>query len=338
MDYLPSTTPSPVAGDVRPWEDLIEEAERYLRASRSPNTLRAYESDLDVWHQWCLARGSRAFPADPLTVAAFLADQAVTVAPGTLSRRLSALRWAHEQQGLTTPTTHPQVRGVLAGIKRSRSAEPRQVRPIYLDDLRAMLKGVDGKKGMRDRALLTAGWWGAFRRSELAALRADDVTEAPEGLIVRLRKSKTDQEGRGRRVPLAYAHGDSLVCPVRALRDWTRDAGIDSGPLLRQVDRWGNIRQRRLSGEAIAAVVKERAEVIGIDPATVSGHSLRSGFVSECDRRGVPDSAVMRTTGHRTVAMLEVYNRPRAPFDGAAASYFAETQTRRGSGPLTDSW
>jgi integrase len=94
---------------------------------------------------------------------------------------------------------------------------------------------------------------------------------------------------------------------------------------LRAVDRWSNPSAKGLSGEAIALVVKDRAAAIGIDRGQVSGHSLRAGFVSECDRRGVPDSAVMRTTGHKTVAMLDVYSRPRALFEGSAATYFSET-------------
>jgi integrase len=143
-------------------------------------------------------------------------------------------------------------------------------------------------------------------------------------MVARLRRSKTDQEGKGRRVPLAYVRGDEMVCPVRALRSWPATAEITDGPLFRRVDRWQHVRQGRLSGEAVAQIVKDRCEVVGIDPATVSGHSLRAGFVSECDRRGVPDSAVMRTTGHRTAAMLDVYSRPRALFDGSAASYFSE--------------
>ena len=189
-----------------------------------------------------------------------------------------------------------------------------------------MIGTLDGTKGLRDRALLAIGWWGAFRRSELASLHLADLTEAPDGLIVRLRRSKTDQEGQGRRIPLAYVHGDPVLCPVRALREWAREADLQSGPVLRRVDRWGNISNRQISGEAVARVVKESASRIGIDAKAVAGHSLRAGFVSECDRRGVPDSAVMRTTGHKTVAMLDVYSRPRALFDGSAASYFVESR------------
>lgn len=314
---------------VEPIEELLDRAGDYLRASRAPGTLRAYESDLRIWSEWCEGRGLDPFPAEPLHICAFLADQAEEVTPGTLSGRLSALRWAHEQRGQQSPTTHPQVRAVLSGIKRSSDDQPRQVRPLYLEDIKAMVEALsDDTRDLRDRALLLAGWWMASRRSELSALRASDLTDDPRGLVVKLRRSKTDQEGKGRLVPVAYVHADESLCPVRAVRRWMTDAGISEGPVFRPVDRWGNPGDRRLSPEAVAVAVKERAEAIGIDPATVSGHSLRAGFVSECDRRGVPDSAVMRVTGHRTVAMLDTYTRPRALFDGAAASFFDEVKAR----------
>lgn len=314
------------AVEVAAFDDLLDRAADYLRASRAPGTLALYESNWRLWEAWCRVRRLSALPAEAMTVAAFLADQAETVAPSTLSGRLSAIRWGHEQAGQVSPTTHPQVRGVLAGIRRTFADEPRQVRPIFLDDLRAMLAAldVDTTKGLRDRALLTLGWWGAFRRSEVAALNAGDVAEAPEGFIVTVRRSKSDQEGKGRRIPLAYVHGAADACPVRAVRAWTAEASVSGGALLRRVDRWGHVRDAGLSGESVAEVVKESAARIGIDPHTVGGHSLRSGFVSECDRRGVPDAAVMRTTGHRTAAMLDVYTRPRAIFEGSAPTYFDE--------------
>jgi integrase len=309
------------------FEDLVSEAADYLRASRSPATLKAYESDLRVFTEWCIAQGVPSLPAEALTVAAFCAAEARRIAPGTLARRLAAIRWAHELVGEVSPTTHPQVRGVMAGIKRTHITEPRQARPVYLDDLRAMVADIEGVKGVRDRALLTLGWWGAFRRSELSALKVADLEEVPEGLIVKLRRSKTDQEAKGRRVPISYVHGLPEVCPVRATKRWLQEASIETGPVLSSVDRWGNPGRKGLSGEAVAIVVKQRGAAIGIDPRLISGHSLRAGFVSECDRRGVPDSAVMRTTGHKTVAMLDVYSRPRALFDGAVGNYFAECLT-----------
>ena len=117
-------------------------------------------------------------------------------------------------------------------------------------------------------------------------------------------------------MPLHYH--DETYCPVRAVRAWLPE----SGPLFRRVDRHGNINADRISGQTVAAVVKEGAERIGLDPAVYSGHSLRAGFVSECDRRGISTSAVRIVTGHQSDAMLSVYTRPRALFESSAGAYF----------------
>lgn len=73
--------------------------------------------------------------------------------------------------------------------------------------------------GKRDQALLLVGFAGAFRRSELVSLNHADVAFTLEGVTITLRRSKTDQEGQGRKVGLPY--GSRLeTCPVRALRAW----------------------------------------------------------------------------------------------------------------------
>jgi len=75
--------------------------------------------------------------------------------------------------------------------------------------------------GVRDRALLLVGFAGAFRRSELVSLDVADVLFGADGLIVQLHRSKTDQEGEGRKVGLPFG-SNPLTCPVRAsiLLEW----------------------------------------------------------------------------------------------------------------------
>jgi site-specific recombinase XerD len=254
-----------------------------------------------------------------LFVRKYLAERRHEVSAATLGRHLAAIRHWHHEAGHLSPTDHPDVAKALGGIRRIQGRDPRRVRPVYLDDLAAMVETLPaGAKGERDRALLLAGWWGAFRRSELAALDVDDLADDPSGLLVRLRRSKTDQEAAGRLVPLHYHAG--AVCPVLAVRTWAQIAG--DGALFRQVDRWGNLRGGRISGQTVAFVVKEGAERIGHDPDAFSGHSLRAGFVSECDRRGISSSAVRLVTGHQSDAMLSVYTRPRSLFESSAGAYF----------------
>jgi len=84
--------------------------------------------------------------------------------------------------------------------------------------------------GVRDRALLLIGFCGAFRRSELVALDAADVAITRDGLVVTIRRSKTDQEGEGRKIGIPYA-SHVETCPVRSFQEWLEKSGITQGPL-----------------------------------------------------------------------------------------------------------
>ena len=321
-------------------ERLNDRRTKIRAAARSPLTLAGYRSDWRQFTGWAAELGVT-LPNDPLTITepvpvgvveAYLLDRSDPegvgrVAPQTLARHLAAIRWWHRQVGLVSPTDHPSLADTIAGIRRVESVPVRRAAPVYLDDLRAMAATMeDDPAGIRDRAVLTVGWWGAFRRSELVAITDADVTDDPHGVVVTLPRSKTDQEGQGREVPLHYHDGP--VCPVVSLRAWRRlyvehvlDAVAVVGPVFAAVDRWGNI-AGQLTGRAVSRIVKQYAAAIGFDPADYSGHSLRAGFVSECDRRGIGTSAVRLVTGHQSDAMLSVYTRPRSLFESSAGAFF----------------
>jgi site-specific recombinase XerD len=133
--------------------------------------------------------------------------------------------------------------------------------------------------GVRDRALLLVGFAGAFRRSEVVSLDVADVTFSSDGLIVQLRRSKTDQEGEGRKVGLPFG-SNPLTCPVRSLRTWLDAAAVVSGPIFRAVDRHANVADTRLTDQSVALVVKRCAKAAGLDPEKYAGHSLRSGLAT----------------------------------------------------------
>src|ERR1700682_1115276 len=118
--------------------------------------------------------------------------------------------------------------------------------------------------GVRDRALLLVGFAGAFRRSEVVSLDVADVTFGGDGLVVQLRRSKTDQEGEGRKVGLPFG-SNPLTCPVRSLRAWLTAAAITGGPIFRPVDRHANIAVTRLTDQSVALVVKRCAKAAGLD-------------------------------------------------------------------------
>jgi integrase len=206
----------------------------------------------------------------------------------------------------------------LKGIKRTHGTVSKQKTPILTEDLRMMLRLVpNSMHGVRDRAILLIGFAGAFRRSELVALDFSDLSFQPEGLLLTLRRSKTDQEGQGRRV--AIPHGShSETCPVQALDAWLRAAEITDGPVFRSVRKGGVVCESRLSGHAVALIVKRLAKKLGLTAESISGHSLRAGFVTSAARAGEPERRIMRQTGHKSIEMVLRYVRQANAFSDNA--------------------
>ena len=174
--------------------------------------------------------------------------------------------------------------------------------------------------------MLLIGFAGAFRRSEIAALRLDHLDWRPEGLVVTLHRSKTDQDGEGRRVGIPYG-SDPATCPVRVLRSWLAWMGEQARqrpptapdalfPTVTPSGRLG----APLSGPAVAQVVKRAAARAGLDPDTVSGHSLRAGFATQAAMSGAPERSIARQTGHRNLQTLRKYIREGTLFRENAAT------------------
>ena len=160
------------------------------------------------------------------TVALYITDLAELCKPSTITRRLATISQAHQQAGHATPTSAPLVRDVLQGIKRAKGTAPAAKAAAVTTIIRVMVDTVgDDLKGTRDRALILLGFAGAFRRSELVMLTVADVQFTNDGLIVKLQRSKTDQEGAGDTKGIPYG-STPATCPVRALRAWLDATGI----------------------------------------------------------------------------------------------------------------
>ena len=177
----------------------------------------------------------------------------------------------------------------------------------------------DTLQSRRDRALLLLGFAGAFRRSELVAIDLGDLEFNRDGLVVTVRRSKTDPEGQGRRVGIPF--GSHLqTCPVRATQAWLEFLDVPSGPVFRPIDRHGHIGTSRLSDKAVALIVKRSAGAAGLPAADLAGHSLRAGLATSAAAAGVSERAIMAQTGHRSVATVRKYIREGSLFlENAAA-------------------
>lgn len=287
---------------------------RLVQESLAASTRSAYLSDLQHFERW---GGST--PASPEEVATYLADYADVLTVATLLRRLAAVSKAHDAKGFANPTKAELVRATVRGIKRTYGTAQKEAAPLVREDLFAVLdKMGDRPKDRRDRALLLIGFAGGFRRSELVALNRADIEVVRQGLVITVRRSKTDQEGACRKV--AVPLGRTRYCAVRALEDWLELAAIEDGPVFRRINRHHHIAVARLSGEAVSMVVKERLTQAAMNASTYSGHSLRAGFVTSAAQAGIASWQIRKQTGHASDVVLARYIRAGEIFENNAVA------------------
>ena len=236
----------------------------------------------------------------------------------TAQRRWSGILHAHRAAALPLPAIE-EPRAILNGAQRIRLEQPRQMAPLSIASLERIAAGLAGRPdagSARDLAIMLVGFASALRRSTLCALQLSDIEFTSDGLIVRVRKEKQDQKGKGRMIGLP--HGKKIItCPVAALRSWIGFRGEKAGPLFQRLDRAG--KGLILHPGAIANVVKECVTRIGLDPCEHAGHSLRSGFITEAGCAGIGELLIASQTGHRSMEVLRRYFRRTELFKANAA-------------------
>lgn len=292
----------------------LDQAREFARHSKAENTLRGYRADWRDFCAWCDQHGVSALPALPETVASYIAECAARLKVGSIQRRLNAIAEAHKAMGLELPTSAGIVRATLKGIRRTIGTAAKPKAAALTDDIRAMVDAADaGVIGLRDRALILLGFAGAFRRSELVGLDIEDCAFGKDGLTVTLRRSKTDQEGAGRKVGIPYGSNPE-TCPVRTIQAWIEAAALSGGALFRAINRHGQIQAGRLSGIDVARLVKKLALRAGLDATAYAGHSLRAGHATAAAIAGASERSIMKQTGHRSVQMVRRYIRDGSLF------------------------
>jgi site-specific recombinase XerD len=209
--------------------DAMASVRAYLAAEKSSSTRRAYKSDWADFTAWCEAAGESPLPAAPIAVARYLAALAdVGRKVSTIERRVAAIRAVHKASGQEPPTNSEGVKAVMRGIRRTRGGQPTKKAPATAELIARLLSLFpDTIAGIRDRAIVLITFAAALRRSEL--LEANDIEWRPKGILLRIRRSKTDQEGRGEAIPETMR---SKLQPVAALSAWLQASAITGGPIL----------------------------------------------------------------------------------------------------------
>jgi site-specific recombinase XerD len=298
----------------------LEKTDAYIQEAKAANTRRAYRSDWQDFAAWCGAANRCALPADPPTVALYLTTLAEVARVSTLTRRLSSISQAHQAASHSSPTQEVLVRTVMAGIRRVKGTAQAGKRPLSVEDLRKMTaKLPDTVQGIRDRAVLLLGFAGAFRRSELVALDGDDLVFTGDGLTVTIRRSKTDQEGEGRKVGIPYG-SNPKTCPIRAMKAWLDRIEGAPGAVFCPINRHGQFGKGRLTPQGVAIIVKRWTGQAGLGSLDYAGHSLRAGLATAAAAAGVSERAIMAQTGHKSLTTVRKYIREGSLFlENAAA-------------------
>lgn len=319
------TLPVPAGAQTPSEIDPLARAADYAAASKSDATRRAYQSDFNDFARWCGSRGETPLPASVAAVAAYLASLAdAGLKASTITRRCAAIAYAHRLASHEPPTSAEPVKAVLRGIRRRIGTAVERKAPATARAIQAMLRKIpDTPAGRRDRALLLIGFSAALRRSELVALEVGDVRTVAEGIVIVVRRSKTDQEGQGAEIAIPAG---SRLRPVEALTAWRTclpEIGQDSSsPLFVSIGKGGRITNKRLSDRTVALIVKKWARVAKLDPAIFSGHSLRAGFVTSALDAGADTFKIMDVTRHKRVETLRIYDRRAKTFKNHAGKDF----------------
>lgn len=306
-----------------------------LSSALAKNTRIAYDKGWSCFEDYCASRNIDPLSATPEEVADFLIELATRPSPksgktlsmGTVALYKSGINKKYAESGMASPMNHPEVNAVFKGLSRIKGTASRQVKALREHHIKRMLDQCgDTLIGLRDAAILAVGFAGALRRSEICGLAVDDVEfikpangHSSKKMFVHIRKSKTDQEGKGQKI--AIPEGKHLR-PVQRLRDWLEASGITGGYLFQTMKRGGKLRGLPLHHSDVPRLVKHYAGLVGLDSKEVSGHSLRAGFVTSAAVHNARLDKIMEITRHSNPATVMKYIRDADSFRDHAGAKF----------------
>ncbi len=338
----------------------IETLRHLVNEGMGANTLRAITSDLAYIEAWALAATKRSLPwpapealllkfvaqhlwdpekravdpdhgmpadvADNLRAQGFL-KSAGPHAPATVRRRLANWSTLTKWRGLDGAFASPPLKSAIRLAVRAtpRKRQRKSAKAVTGDVLAKLLAtcSTDNLRDVRDRAILMVAFAsGGRRRSEIAGLRVEQLTEEPPievaggpplpSLAIHLGRTKTTS---GEQDDVVYLTGR----PVEALNAWVLSAKIDKGSVFRGIGRWGTVSKRPLDPQSVNAILKQRAEMAGLEPGEFSAHGLRSGYLTEAANRGIPLPEAMEQSRHRSVQQASSYYNNSTRRSGRAA-------------------
>lgn len=270
-------------------QELLNKTIARIDGAYSPSTIRAYKANFESFIRFCDERNECAFPAKSDLVADYikkLSDGYLKSA--SIRIAIAAISSIHRLNDLADPTQYSTVKIEMRRMFRSLGREAKQAYGITKPLLEKMM-AVGGKdlRGTRDRALLSLAYDTMCRRSELISLRIEDIVYSDGNMRIKLRKSKTDQQGLGRTLAISEEATEYVLKWLEILED-------SSGPIFRGVK--GNVIQEKISAAQVNRIYKYLAKKASFDPEvtkSISGHSMRVGAAQDLLKSGASLATIM---------------------------------------------
>jgi len=278
-----------------------------LEGAYAPNTLHSYYADARAFVDWCVERNLEPFPKASETLCACIEYLQLNSAYSSFRRRISSLRRLNKMLGFEDQTRTEEVYLAIRRLKRSKCMEQRQAVGINRDILIKMIAAQpDTLAGARNRALLSLGYDFLARRSELVAIQSYDLKFTPDGALKgMIRKSKTDQYGKGR---LVFGSERS----AKLVRTWLRLKPQEIQPVFCAINH-GKCEDRAICDRNVNDIIKRSVVKVKRcerpSDLEVSGHSLRVGAAQDLLIRGYDLAAIMRAGGWSDPSAVSRYLR-----------------------------
>ena len=275
-----------------------------LEGAYAPNTLRSYYADARMFVDWCSKKNIETFPINSGALCSYIEHLQPNAAYNSIRRRISSLRRVNKMLGFEDHTQTEDVYLAIRRLKRSKSLEQQQAVGINHDILIKMIDAQpDTLSGIRNRALLSLSYDFLARRSELVAIRNADLRFTPDGALKgMIRKSKTDQYGRGR---LVFGSERS----AKLLRAWFRKKPKDIEAVFCAINH-DQCLARPICDRNVNEIIKKSVVKVTRcerpNDLEVSGHSLRVGAAQDLLIKGYDLAAIMRAGGWSEPSTLEV--------------------------------
>jgi len=284
--------------------------ERWIEDGTALSTRRAYQRDVTYYWRWVNKHFDEAehYPTTVENVLQFCLyhidnDSPYPLKLSTLRRYLASLSIKHKEHGVENPTTDGKVRLLLRRAKAAKQEQANKKAAITLNILNALLTTCENDlTGVRDKAILLLGFAaGGRRRTEIANIRIEDLEKTKDGYLLTIKRSKTDQTGKGFIVPVF----GQAAC---ALKGWLIKSGLRAGPLFRGI-KSNDTFYDAISPRTINLIVKRRIKIIGLNPENFGAHSLRAGFITESSNQGINLTEAMMLSGHKSIKVAQGYCR-----------------------------